>query len=42
MKNTDEHEPRIIGGDDPLLLRIVLTLLAPIFWIIDLFKTKER
>jgi hypothetical protein len=38
MKTTDEHEPRIMGGGDPLLLRIILTLLMPLFWIIDKFK----
>lgn len=41
MKNTHEHEPRVMGGGDPLLLKIVMTLLMPIFWIIDLFKAKE-
>lgn len=35
----DENgEPRIMGGGDPLLLRIVMNLLMPIFWIIDLIK----
>ena len=42
MKNTDEHELRIMGGGDPLLLRIVLTLLVPVFWIIDQVKKITR
>ncbi len=36
-KNRDE-EPIHIGGGDPLLLKVVMTLLMPIFWIIDKFK----
>ena len=42
MKNTDEQEPRVMGGGDPLFLRIVLTLLVPIFWIIDQVKKITR
>ncbi|MDD5157236.1 hypothetical protein [Sulfurimonas sp.] len=39
MINKDiDEEPTQLGGGDPLLLRIVLTLLMPIFWIIDKFK----
>lgn len=42
IKMKTPHEPRIMGGGDPLLLKVVMTLLMPIFWIIDLFKMKER
>ena len=33
-----EHEPERMGGGDPLLLRIVMTLLMPVFWLIDKIK----
>jgi hypothetical protein len=36
-KKKDE-EPTYIGGGDPLLLKVVMTLLMPIFWIINKFK----
>lgn len=31
-------EPSHMGGGDPLILRIVMTILMPVFWFIDLFK----
>jgi hypothetical protein len=36
MKNIDnKEEPRIMGGGDPLILRIVMTILYPIFWLLN-------
>lgn len=31
-------EPSHMGGGDPLILKIVMTILMPVFWIINLFK----
>ncbi|MDD5159086.1 MAG: hypothetical protein PHI47_03470 [Sulfuricurvum sp.] len=31
-------EPSHMGGGDPLLLRIVMTILMPVFWILDKLK----
>lgn len=30
-----EEEPTQLGGGDPLLLRIVMTILMPLLWLID-------
>jgi len=38
MNDNDENEPRIMGGGDPLILKIVMTILMPVFWFLDLFK----
>ncbi len=35
-------EPSHMGGGDPLLLRIVMTVLKPVFWFIDLFKPNQK
>lgn len=34
----NSQEPERMGGGDSLLLRIVMTLLMPVFWLIDKFK----
>jgi hypothetical protein len=36
-----DHEPERMGGGDPLILKIVMTLLMPVFWIIDKMKIKR-
>ncbi|MDD3597111.1 hypothetical protein [Sulfuricurvum sp.] len=39
MERQKEHdEPTHMGGGDPLILKIVMTILMPVFWFIDLFK----
>lgn len=39
MNHENKHdEPTHIGGGDPLILKIVMTILMPVFWFIDLFK----
>jgi hypothetical protein len=38
MNNNDEKEPRIMGGGDPRILKVVMTILMPVFWIIDKLK----
>lgn len=39
MERQKEHdEPTQMGGGDPLILKIVMTILMPVFWFIDLFK----
>lgn len=35
-------EPNHMGGGDPLILKIVMTILMPVFWFIDLFKPKQK
>jgi hypothetical protein len=35
-------EPSHMGGGDPLLLRIVMMILTPVFWFIDLFKPNQK
>lgn len=30
-----DEEPTHLGGGDPLLLRIVMTILMPLLWLID-------
>lgn len=42
MTNKHTEEPERMGGGDPLLLRIVMTLLMPVFWIVDLFRSKKN
>ena len=32
------REPERMGGGDPLLLKIVMTILMPVFWLIDKIK----
>lgn len=36
-----DREPERMGGGDPLILKIVMTLLMPVFWIIDKMKIKR-
>ena len=33
-----DREPEKTGGGDPLILRIVLALLYPLFWCLDKLK----
>lgn len=32
------REPERMGGGDPLLLKIVMTIFMPVFWLIDKIK----
>jgi hypothetical protein len=36
-----DREPERMGGGDPLILKIVMTILMPVFWIIDKMKIKR-
>jgi hypothetical protein len=33
-----DYEPERMGGGNPLLLRIVMNILYPFFWLIDKIK----
>lgn len=35
------EEPTNMGGGDPLILKIVMTILMPVFWLLDLFRKSD-